>query len=335
MADQDDFSFEEQDSDSEEWYEEETGKKDKGGGSRRRVLLLLLLLVVIAAGGYYYTMMPQDDGGPAAPPKAVVKVEKKPIAIPAKPERKEPAPVQPQENEPGPAKPSQSAAVNGQQDTEKPAVVASDQASSEPVQTPQQAPLPEAPAPEEDQVTAEASKQKDAESEPASKQVFETSTRTEPETAQPAGAYTLTAGTYLLDSSVKSVSEKIRDLGYEPATKPVKRKVSMTRLEVGTFPVSEAARRKAELKPIAPGVFGIRKGDMETVYAGSFLILDKARRYADKLYVQGIKVEEVPVEVEQTLHRVTFGSFANMDAAREAARLAAEKGVEAQVTDNR
>ncbi|NIQ96311.1 MAG: SPOR domain-containing protein, partial [Desulfuromonadales bacterium] len=109
----------------------------------------------------------------------------------------------------------------------------------------------------------------------------------------------------------------------------------MTRLKVGTYPVSEAAARKAELKPIAPGVFGIRKGDMETVYAGSFLVLDKARRYADKLYVKGIKVEEVPTQVEQTLQRITFGSFATSGTASDAGRQAAAEGLEAEVTKKR
>jgi len=334
MADQDDFTFDEQDDDSEEWSEEESDKKGKGGWSRRRLMLLLLLLVVIAAGGYYYTMMPPDDG-PTAPPKAVVKVEKKPIAIPAKPEQKKSAPVQQLENSPEPVNPQKSIPVTGQQAGKKTDVAADGaETASGTVQSTPSEMSPGTTASEEEKAISETAEQKTAE--PAtSPQVFETSTGAKPEAAQPAGAYSLTAGTYLLDSSVKSVSGKIRAFGYKPVTHPVKRKVSMTRLKVGTFPVPEAERRKAELKSIAPGVFGITEGDTETVYAGSFLILDKARRYADKLYVQGIKLEEVPVEVEQTLHRVTFGSFATKDAAREAARQAAADGVEAKVIKNR
>ena len=321
MADQDDFTFDEQDSDSEEWYEEEEPKKKKSGGSRSR-LLLLLLLVAIAGGAYYYFMiLPMDSPGPAAPPKAVVKMPKKPMNMPAKQPISKPAPApveqtakeEPAKDQPAPAP------------TKMPVAPKPVQADAEPAKMPMKVaenPAPAAPAP------APVPKQ---EIEP--KKIFETP---QPKAVSaPGGAYTLTAGTFLLDSSVKSVSKKIRSLGYEPVLKPVKRKVSMTRLKVGSYPLAEASVKKAELKSVAPGVFGIRKGNQETVYAGSFLVLDKARRQADKLYAKGVKVEEESTQVEKTLQRITFGSFATSDAASDAGRQAVAKGVEAKVVKNR
>ncbi len=323
MADQDDFTFDEQDSDSEEWYEEEEPKKKrKGGGSRSRLLLLLLLLVVLAGGAYYYFMiLPMDSPGPAAPPKAVVKMKNKPMSMPAK------QPI----GKPAPAPSEQAAREDAAEEQPAPAPAPAEMpVAPKPVQqasTPAKAPVKVAEQP----VPAPA--QPEPKQEMAPKKVFKTPPPKPVST--PGGAYTLTAGTYLLDSSVKSVSRKIRSLGYEPVLTPVKRKVTMTRLKVGSYPLAEAATKKAELKPLAPGVFGIRKGNLETVYVGSFLVLDKARRQADTLYAKGVRVEEESAQVEKTLQRITFGAFATTEEANDAGRQAVAEGVEAKVVKNR
>ena len=110
----------------------------------------------------------------------------------------------------------------------------------------------------------------------------------------------------------------------------------MTRLKVGTFSKVEAAARKADLKSTAPDVFSIKKGEMESIYVGSYLNLDKARRFADSLYSNhAIRLTEEPVEVKKTLQRVTFGAFSSEDAAKDAGRQAAAKGIETKVVKNR
>ncbi len=321
MAEQDDFTFDEQESDSEEWYEEEPEKKAKKGGSRRRLLLLLLLLLVIAAGGYYFMMMPQDEG-PGAPPKAVVKVKKQPVAMPAKPPVGKPAPASPEKG---------TQEQPAEKPEPKPMPVKAADTAPQPAQ-PAPAGVAEKPAPAPAPSPAAAPVKPEAET----AKVFETpAEKPAADLRATGGAYTLTAGTFLFDSSVRNVSGKIRALGYEPVVSPVKGKVSMTRLKVGTYPLAEAAAKKAELKPLAPGVFGIREGEKETVYAGSFLVVDKARHFSDRMYARGIRLEEVPVEVEKTLQRVTFGAFADTDAAATAARQARSGGVEAKVVKNR
>lgn len=329
MADQDDFSFDEQDSDSEEWYEDEPEKKKKKSGGSRSRLLLLLLLVAIAGGAYYFLMMPQDNGGPAAPPKAVVSVKKKMVAMPVRQKVDKPV-TAPAENvsmaEKAPGEQPAEMKPKGPAPVKMPVAgvpkPAEKQQDSAPVPTAMAAPAAPAPAKPVPEPT---------------KQVFE-----KPEVSKPAmvsgvaeGAYSLTAGTYLLDSSVKRVSKKIRALGYEPVMTPVQRKVTMTRLRLGSYSHAQAAAKKAEMKSVAPGVFGIRKGDKETVYVGSYAVLDKARRFADSLFAKGIKVEEEPIQVVKTLQRVTFGSFADSAAATTAGRQVAAKGVEAKVIKNR
>ncbi|PLY03831.1 MAG: hypothetical protein C0623_00325 [Desulfuromonas sp.] len=318
MADQDDFTFDEQDSDSEEWYEEEEPKKKGRGGSRSRLLVLLLLLVAIAGGAYYYLMMPVDDG-PAAPSKEVVKLKKKAVSLPPKP-IKQPAAIPVKK----PAKAESAAEPAPAEVAVKEPVKSEKKPVAKPVETAQQD------VPSKDQA-----KEEPAKVPPAHEKVFQKPDMPKPKVASVGGAYSLTAGTFLLESSVRSVSKKIRALGYEPELTPVKRKVKMTRLKLGTFTESMAASKMAEVRRHASDVFSIRKGNMETVYVGSYLVLDQARRFADKLYRNGITVTEEPVEVTKTLQRVTFGSFANADEATAAARQVATRGVEAQLYKNR
>ena len=333
MADQDDFTFDEQDDDSEEWYEEEPEKKKKSGGSRSRTLFLLLLLVAIAGGGYFYTMMPADDDGPAAPSKVVVKVKKKAISMPAKPQATKPAPVES----------SAKAEVKSEMPTE---VKPEAKPSAESIAKPVPAKMAEKPAPVPDRVEKApmptpvkvVAKPEPTVMADASKKVFESPAATQPANvaSMATGPYSLAVGTYALQSSVNGVTKKIRSLGYEPIITPVKRTVSMTRLKVGTFPLVEAAARKADLKSAVPDVFSIRKGKMESIYVGSYLNLDKARRFADSLYSShAIRLTEEPVEVKKTLLRVTFGAFASEDAAKDTGRQAAAKGIETKVVKNR
>lgn len=325
MADQDDFTFDEQDSDSEEWYEEEPEKKKKGG-SRSRTLFLLLLLVALAGGGYYYTMiMPADDDGPAATPKVVVNVKKKAIAMPVKPKAiSKPAPVAIGKTAKVVALPATKPVVAP---AAKSAKVAAEPAplsvQKKQVPTPMPAKVADQPAPAKPAVE--------------SKKVFEAPAESKPVKVAMAakGPYSLTVGTYLLASSVKGVSKKIRAFGYEPVITPVKRKITMTRLKVGTYSKADALAKMAELKTVAPGVFSLKKGNMVSVYVGSYLILDKARRFADTLFKSGIKLIEEPVQIEKILQRVTFGAFASADAAGEVGRQASSKGIEAKVYKNR
>ena len=149
------------------------------------------------------------------------------------------------------------------------------------------------------------------------------------------GEFTLRAGAYLLPSSLASVEKTVRKLGYEPVTTPVRHKVAMTRLKVGTYPPAGAKAELAALAKVAPDAFMLTHDGQATVYAGSYLFLDEARSYADRLFSQGIRVEEEPVQVEETLQSVSFGDFADRQAAQTAAAKAKAAGLDATVVKRR
>jgi hypothetical protein len=146
-----------------------------------------------------------------------------------------------------------------------------------------------------------------------------------------AGDYTLSAGAFAMQSSVDGVSKKIRKLGYEPQVTEIKRKVEMTRLLVGVYSPDVAQQKLREVKKVSSGGFSLNKGAKTAVYAGSFLVLDKARVFADTtLSKNGIRVTEEPVKVDRPLQRVTFGSFATREDAAAASKKVVGKGLEAK-----
>jgi hypothetical protein len=135
----------------------------------------------------------------------------------------------------------------------------------------------------------------------------------------PAAGFVLDAGTFLLPSSWTGVETKVRKLGFEPHLQPVQRTVPMTRLKLGTYPPAEARNKLAELAPTVPDAFVVTRDGQSTLYAGSYLDLDRARSFADKLYAQGVTVDEEATTVPRTLQRVTFGTFPDRDTADQAA----------------
>jgi len=301
MTDNDDFGFEEE-TPGEEVEDWGTDVEEKKGGGRSRLLLLVLLLVLIGAAGVWFFVLAPEDG-PSAPVQ-VVTVPKKPVAMPVPPS----APVTPT------AQPAEPAVQT---------VQLSPTAAQSPVQ-----PVPATPAPDA------------AEKTPGTVAV-ET-----PETKVPvpvvklatagSGAYTLTAGSYLLMANVKTVTKKLQRLGYEPMLTPVVRTLTMIRLRAGVYSAVDAARKLKELKKYAPDAFSIESDGQVTVYAGSYYNQDQARSFADRLFDKnGMRLEEEPVQVKETLQRVTFGSFASLDEAKVLARQLAAKGLDAEPFKNR
>jgi len=150
--------------------------------------------------------------------------------------------------------------------------------------------------------------------------------------AAEAGAYVVQAGAFALQANLEEAEAIVRRLGYEPRVRTVQRMAPMTRLRVGVFPAAEAQARLQKLAAAAPDAFILKRGGEAVVYAGSFLSLDRARRAADRLYAEGIPVEEEAVEAEVTLSLLSFGSFADRSSARETADLARQAGLEVFVS---
>jgi hypothetical protein len=323
MADKDDFTFDEEESgvdseqESEDWGDYEPEKKK---GSKRLLYMLLLLVVLVGGAAYMFLLAPAD--GPS-PPVNVVKAPRKtiatpmPKAAPASQPAKATVPVATPDQAKTVAAPAPPVPAPTPTPTALPAT---------PVKSTPAAPVvvkvepPPAPVPVAKPAAPEAAEVKP--------KLFESKPAPAP---MAAGNYTLSAGAFVMQSSVNGVTKKIRKLGYEPEIQELKRKIEMTRLLVGVYSHAIAAKKLATVKKVASGAFSLNKGSKTAVYAGSYLVLDKARVFADTtLSENGIRVTEEPVMIERILQRVTFGSFASRADAAKASQKVAAKGLEAK-----
>lgn len=307
MADKDDFDFWEQPESEEQQasaaaVEEELRRNlndaipAKQGSPRRLVLLLVLLVALAGAGAYFYL------GGPPAPeaPTPAPPV-KQPIALPPPPAVTEEAMVKTEQISPPPSAIETAAAMPAK--------------SPEPVKT-------EAPPTKAEPVSAPPPAEQAAKVAPA-------------KAASPKdGTYSLQAGAFLLKSNLREAEAKVRRLGYEPQVKIVHRTLPMTRLRLGAFFAEEGEAKLKELKTLAPEAFLIRQGEYVLVYAGSFQNLDRARRAADHLYEQGVRVEEETAAADVSLSLLSFGDFGDRSAAEQAAARVRAVGLEAIIRKN-
>lgn len=276
---------------------------EKPSARRRTALLSVLLLVVAGAAAYVYL-----GGSPAPEAPQPAPPARKPIALPPPPALEQ-ATVKTENIAPAPP------AVNLPQQT----AMGSDAPEKTEVAAVSK-PAPEKTA--EPAVSAEA----------ASRKVL-AAPAPAPSTPAPtkAAPYALQGGAFLLKDNLRAAEATVRRLGYEPQVTTLRRTMPMTRLRVGGFFVKEGEAKLASIKPLAPEAFLIRQDDFVLVYAGTYQDLDRARRAADRLYQQGIRVEEEPTTAEVALSLLTFGSFADRDAAEQAAVKARAAGLEAVV----
>jgi hypothetical protein len=314
---------------------------------RSRVLLLLLLLVAVAGGGYFYLLGPlveppptpavapapapvrrpipvqppaaNQGVKPAAPNAPAAALSPTPAATPVSPPAKPVAtavPAQPAASKPAPAAaapapapastaaPATTAPVGKQA---SPAVAAAPVAVKE---TPAPAAVKTAPAATPVEKTAPAAVAKVA-------------------PAPLAGKYTIEAGAFLVKANRQAAEKIIARLGFKPKITTIQRPVKMVRLRVGGPYTPMAAELKlAEIANLAPNAFSVPTGDQLVVYAGSFFLIDEARLLADKLFVEGIRVEEETARVPMPLEVVTFGSFSSKDAAAKAIKKAKAAGLQ-------
>jgi cell division septation protein DedD len=319
MREKDDFGFEDQpesdDQDPGAAMMEEELRRNRGESetvekrSPSRMFLLLVLLLVLAGGAAYFYLgsPPVPESPPPAPPV------KQPIALPPPPPvNTEEATVKTESLPPAPPSDEAPAAPAVKPDVPVkaaepevkatlPATTAETPAGTEPPPLPPPAGQAVAPA------------------KVASKKT---------------GPYFLQAGAFLLKANLREAEAQVRRLGYEPRVKPLRKTMPMTRLRVGAFFAEDGKAKLDSLKAVAPEAFLIRQGDYVLVYAGSYLDIDRARRAADHLYQQGIRVEEEAKEAEVTLSLLSFGDFIDRAAAAKAADRARAAGLEVIVRKN-
>ena len=279
----------------------------------RSLLLILFLLLLCLAAGYYFL-------GNSLPPIA----EKQPIAQPVTPRgpTREPAPAT---LETIPAeRPEEKGAA------EKPVGQVRTTAELTPV-----APSPETdfaePPPGEGDAGKPAGQMPAAADEvhvapPPGPAAAELSAP--PPRAYVPDKYVLQGGPFLVPENLVRAEKTVRSLGFEPRLEKGEKTVKMTRLRVGRYPLEKARAKVRELKAMAPDVFLLPKGDRAAVYAGSFSDTHRARRLAAQLYQQGVRVEEEPVKITLPVTILTFGGYADMATARQAAERARANGLE-------
>lgn len=290
--------------------------KNKKGGSLRRTLLLLVLLILVAAAAaaYFYPslypsllsslLQPKETPKPAA-------AQRQPVTLPARPTPPaKPAAVVEAKKPSSPAPAADKGVVRENLPQQKPAAVEEVPART----TRDEEPPASKAAPPAAKANANA---------PASDPKPEVRPK-----AAPAGRYTLQAGAYIDSDNLRRAKKRVRSLGYEPVLIQAEKKVEMTRLRLGTFPVAEAKGKLKQLSALAPGAFYLDKGNRWVVYAGSYYDLDRARSFADQLYEQGIRLTEEQVMTTLPLTIVRFGDFSDLASARKAAARARAAGLE-------
>ncbi|NIQ96275.1 MAG: hypothetical protein GWN87_20310, partial [Desulfuromonadales bacterium] len=149
------------------------------------------------------------------------------------------------------------------------------------------------------------------------------------------GRFVLQAGAYLMEENLEAVSRTVERLGYRPRLDQGTKTVEMTRLKVGTYDERSARKKLQEVRRLAPDAFTLGEDGRVGVYAGSYYNLDRARVFADRLYSQGVRVEEEDVVVELPITIVRFGAFEDRSEAENVARRARDNGLEIAVVEKR
>ncbi len=139
--------------------------------------------------------------------------------------------------------------------------------------------------------------------------------------------FALTAGSFLYRNSLNQTRALIEKLGYKVDSSQSMESHEVTRLLVGLYGRPLADKRLAEVKRISDGAFIAAEEGKFAVYAGSFLSLDKARRLADMLYQEGVRVDERQVKVDLPRTTLRFGEFVDRSEAQKLMKKLEKLGV--------
>ena len=150
-----------------------------------------------------------------------------------------------------------------------------------------------------------------------------------PKAAPPvlAPVFALSAGGYLNQMTLKKTISQIGKSGYRVESSQVPEPREMLRLLVGLYGKTEALKKLKQVQKLSEGAFMVAVEGEYAVYAGSFLSIDKARRQADRIYAQGVRVDEVKARVDLPRTTLRFGGFATRAEALRVMNKLQKKGV--------
>ncbi|RMF48082.1 MAG: SPOR domain-containing protein [Deltaproteobacteria bacterium] len=323
-------------------FEGDEADGEEAPGQSRRLLVLVLLLVLAAAAAGWFLMTTGEKE-----PAQVAVSGKMPIQPPPAPPREE------QKVATETVAPKPVAAVGQQQAAEQkqaasgtgtPAGTGEAFAGSEKqVPAAPAKPVPVA-VPAKPTGAAGKAKQEIPDKPAAGKEPSPQVTRKPAETGQPAdkavsggqsaagGGYLVRAGAFMLPANLDDALKKVRKLGLEPRVESVPMTRPMVRLRYGIFSKTKAPAELARLKKKAPSAFVIYHDDKGEIFAGSFVSLDKARRYADILWEKHqLRLEEVRAEVAVPVRRVSVGPLKDRVEAGKVAEKLKKAGLEGAI----
>ena len=153
------------------------------------------------------------------------------------------------------------------------------------------------------------------------------------ETAAATGNYTVQAGAFILESSVRDLEAKLASLGYETFRKEGSTTALMNMLTVGPFSSLEKAKGAvSQLREAGIDANYVRRADGSAVVnAGSYLLDENAGSIERKIQNMGYPVSLTKKEARLPMTFVRTGRFEEMSEAKSLRDEIKEKGLDAIV----
>jgi hypothetical protein len=131
------------------------------------------------------------------------------------------------------------------------------------------------------------------------------------------GSWTVVVGSYVLEDAMASDLARVRGAGLETGVREGgHRKTGMNRLQAGEYPTRADAQKELNtLKQYTSDAFILEQAGKFAVYAGSYLLMERADSEKERLAAAGIKLTLKHAEVSIPAKCLTAGTFSDKKAA--------------------
>ncbi|MDR3579306.1 MAG: SPOR domain-containing protein [Oryzomonas sp.] len=148
------------------------------------------------------------------------------------------------------------------------------------------------------------------------------------------GPWTVVVGSYVLEDAMASDMARVRGTGLETNVKEGgRRKTGMNRLLAGEYPTRADAQKELDtLKKYTSDSFILGQGGKFAVYAGSYLLTERADSEKERLAAAGIKLTIKHAEVSIPAKYLTAGTFSDKKAADAAVKKLKDIGFKATLS---
>lgn len=148
------------------------------------------------------------------------------------------------------------------------------------------------------------------------------------------GRWTVIVGSYQLEDALAADLARVRKVGLEAAVQPVARKkAQMKRLFLAEYGDLAAAKAELEkLKHHTSDAFVIEQGGKHAVFAGSYLLDERASSEKERLAAAGFSLTLKRAEVPIPSKRLTAGTFGDKISAEAAMKKLKSVGIKASLS---